>query len=534
MENEINKDPEAFGLKDIVVRYLHQWKLFLYVFLFSFIPAGLYLAFYPRTYEFMARVQIQEEENVSVSGLGLGDAAGLMKSFGIGGSGIGVNIEDEIAILSSEEMFRRMILELGLHVEYTRPFSFFKMYGEAPLKLSPDSAAVATLDDAYEFKVSVSDGKVRVKVKSVIGRESFRFTFTSLPAQMKVGDTNFTLAFDNDGSIDRNFKLEIVCKPLYWTAEELAEDFNIEDLSKTSNVIELSCTDHVKVRGKAMLNTLICEYNRQARSWKETEDEKVMAFMDTRIDSVVRELTNVETMIETYKTRNEMTLLESDVLFYTEQMKELQLRIVELEAQSFVIRMMDEYVKNPANKYAVVPSLLSVAEGEKGSAITLYNEALMERERLLQNSNENNPAFKSISIQVDKMREGVEQMIRNADKGCQRTLADLRGKEKKLLEKMRNVPAMEHEYTGFRRQQEILQGVYLLLLQKREETVLSLGQQTDRARVIDPAFVMKKPVGPRKLYAAIGILLLTLVVPVGFLAAKNICLAVWDEYRRTK
>ena len=137
-------------------------------------------------------------------------------------------------------------------------------------------------------------------------------------------------------------------------------------------------------------------------------------------------------------------------------------------------------------------------------------------------------------MQVDKLREGVHVMIDNADKSCQRTLADLRDKEKKLLEKMKSVPMLEHEYIGFKRQQEILQGVYLLLLQKREETVLSLGQQTERARVIDPAFVMKKPVGPRKLYAAIGMLLLTLVIPVGFLTCRSLLKSLWVEYRRTR
>lgn len=48
------KDNETIGLKSIIVRYLLHWKLFLGVFLFSIIPAVLYLIYYPRTYEMMA------------------------------------------------------------------------------------------------------------------------------------------------------------------------------------------------------------------------------------------------------------------------------------------------------------------------------------------------------------------------------------------------------------------------------------------------------------------------------------------------
>ncbi|MDR2469366.1 MAG: tyrosine protein kinase [Tannerella sp.] len=532
MDAEIKNDLETLGLKELIVRYMRRWKLFLAVFLFTFIPAGLYLGLYPRTYEFMARIQIQEDQDVSISGMGLGEAAGLMKSFGIGGKGVGVSIEDEIAILTSGHLFGRMISSLGLNVEYTRPRSFYKMYEEAPLKLSPDS--VADPDDEYRLKVSVADGKVNVKARSFQGKEQAKYTFTSLPARIKIGETTFTLAFDHGGAIDRDFSMNIKYKPVSWQAEDLAGDFNIEDLSKTSNVIELSCTDHVKARGKAMLSALICEYNMQAKSYREREDEKMMTFVESRIDTVLSELSSVESRIEQYKTRHGMTLLESDVLFYTEQMKELQSKMVEMETQAHMVRMMSEYVNNPANRYEVIPPLLSMADGEKGSAITIYNEAILERERLLANSNENNPAFKTANMQVDKLRESVHVMIDNADKGCQRTLADLQAKEKKLLEKMKSVPMLEHEYIGFKRQQEILQGVYLLLLQKREETVLSLGQQTERARVIDPAFVMKKPVGPRKLYAAIGMLLLTLVIPVGFLTCQSLVKSLWAEYRRTR
>ena len=91
------KDNETIGLKSIIVRYLLHWKLFLGVFLFSIIPAVLYLIYYPRTYEMMARIQIQEDKDLGGGSFGLGEAAGLMKSFGLGSvSGGVVNNDDEL------------------------------------------------------------------------------------------------------------------------------------------------------------------------------------------------------------------------------------------------------------------------------------------------------------------------------------------------------------------------------------------------------------------------------------------------------
>ena len=95
MEN----NDEVIGLKGIIVRYLRHWKLFLIVFILSFIPAILYLVFYPRTYEFKTRIQIQEEQSLGGASLAMGEAAGLMKSFGIGGGSAGsISIDDEMSI----------------------------------------------------------------------------------------------------------------------------------------------------------------------------------------------------------------------------------------------------------------------------------------------------------------------------------------------------------------------------------------------------------------------------------------------------
>lgn len=130
------KDNETIGLKSIIVRYLLQWKLFLGVFLFSIIPAVLYLIYYPRTYEMMARIQIQEDKDLGGGSFGLGEAAGLMKSFGLGGGSSSViNIEDELMMLTSNKLLRDMVLDLGVNVEYSEPYSFgYRLYEESPLR----------------------------------------------------------------------------------------------------------------------------------------------------------------------------------------------------------------------------------------------------------------------------------------------------------------------------------------------------------------------------------------------------------------
>ena len=75
-------------------------------------------------------------------------------------------------------------------------------------------------------------------------------------------------------------------------------------------------------------------------------------------------MNKVESMIEQYKIKHKITDIEFDVPFYAEQMKDLRSKIIEVEAQSRILVFMDEYIKDPRNKYNLVPSLLNSSEGE--------------------------------------------------------------------------------------------------------------------------------------------------------------------------
>ena len=527
-----NKDRENVSLKGIFVKYLRRWKLFLAVFILSFIPAFLYLTLYPRTYEFATSILLQEENDSPMSGLGLGGAAGLMKSFGIGSGSSSINVDDEMEILASNRLFRLMIQTLGINVNYSKPFSLYKMYHEAPLKLSVDSATMANLQDEYRFTVSVAPGRIKVNVKTWLSGLNETFTYASLPAVVKIDRQTFMLDFDNDGSPTNTFKLKIRVSPASWMAEALKKKIQIEDVTNASYVLLLTYSDHSRPRGLDILNTLINEYNHDMEAFKQLEAGKTMMFVNSRITEIVTALEKVETNIQEFKTKNDMTLLESDVLLYSDLFKELKTALTETEMKAYSIDLLDNYIKDPENINKAIPSVFSVTEGEKG-VINEYNKAIGEREKILMNSNEANLMVQMANTQVDVYRKSVIAMIDNARASISKELASLQSQENDLMKKFKSVPEKEREYVGFVRDQEILHGIYLLMLQKREETILSISKQLDRARVIEPPYIKKKPLAPRKLYTGIAIIILTLVVPVGYLFAKDLISSIKEEYKNT-
>lgn len=529
-------DKETISLRLILINYLYHWKLFLLAFLLSAVFGVLYLVLYPKTYEVYASVQLQDENDLmSTASMGLGEAAGLMKSFGLGGaSGGGINLDDELATLLSTDLANKAVLQLGLHVEYYKPYAWkYKWYDQSPLLIDADSAVMAALYNNITLDVAINNGKAKVGIR--VGKQKKATqVFESLPARIQLEEGTFVLSANPQVPSDAKHSMQIVIRPSRWVAEELLEEINIFEYSKTSNVVEMTFRDYEKKRAVDLLGALIEQYNLRAERIKKGEKGSAFAFIEGRIQEVVSNLVYAEDAIETFKQKNKMTDLSSDVQLYVEQMKELQLRLIEVQAQSHVIELMDAYVKDPVNKYNVVPGLLSAKEGENAGALSLYNEALVERTRLLNNSSKEHPSVVAINEQIDKLREGVFVTISNARTSIRLTLDDLRSKEAAILGRMGDVPSQERQFIELKRHQEILQGVYLILLQKREELALSMGQDRPRAVLVDVPFVKKDPVAPRKLFAAIGMVLFTLTLSMGYLFFKEQWLALVAEIKKQR
>ncbi|MCD7850498.1 MAG: tyrosine protein kinase [Parabacteroides sp.] len=530
----IQNDNETISLKKIIVGYLYHWKLFLFTACLSLIPAILYLALYPKTYEFMSRIRMQGEKELGGGeSFGLGDASGLIRSFGLAGkSGGAVNVGDEIATLSSNWLLKNVVIKLGLNVAYEKPYSFVQLYEDSPLLVVPDSLTQEELENSFSFKIAVKkDGSANLKIKET----GEKYTFASLPAQLKIPEGTFNISYRESVDIEKPFTLNVSVFPAGRIAENLSNAIEVEEFSKISNTLELTYTDYSKMRGKDLLNVLMDEYNKNAEVIKKDEGYKAMTFLDGRIAGAMQELNTIERTIEAYKIKNKMTDIEYDVRFYADAVKNLREKIIDLEAQSHVIDLLDAYVKDPKNKYNLIPAMISSSDGEKGgSAITTYNEALIARDKLQKTSKSNNPLSEVADSQIDKLRESVVLAIDNARKSTQYVLSDLKSQEKTIMDKMGSVPTYEREYLDYSRQKEVLQGVYLFLLQKKEAIALTLGQDRDRGFIVDTAFVKHKPIAPRKLYAGLFVILFTLIVPVGFLFCKEQLLALMDEYKNSR
>lgn len=530
---DLHKDNEVISLKSIIVNYLYHWKLFVIAGLISLIPAILYLVLYPKTYEMKAMLRIQDEKSLNNGGgISMGEAAGLMRSFGLGGGSSGaINVDDEMATLRSNALLTKAVLALGLDVTYEKPFSFEKLYKNSPIVVSLDSIMRENLQESIVFRINIDQtGAVAIKMEET----GEKFFFPSLPAQLKLEQGIVNINY-REGDEKKKIKLNVTISPASWIAEDLAEEIEYDTYSETANTIEIAYKDHNKERGVDLLNTLMAEYNTSEMAVKRKDGKKSFLFLEERIDEVMTQLKEIERSIELYKLKNRMTDVEYDVQFYSEALKLYREKLIELEAQKYMIDLLSKYLEDPKNQYKLVPPVLSTgSSSEKGNPVAAYNEAIIQWEKMQKTSKDNNPLNEVAEKQIEKLRESVIVSVDNTRKSLNAVMSDLKAQEKQVLDKMGNVPTYEREYLDLRRQQEILQGVYLVLLQKKEEVALSIDGGRDKGFVVEKAYAKYLAVAPRKLYAAVIMMFITIFLPVGYLFCKVRLLELIEEYKKAK
>ena len=514
---------ENIDVKELLFKYLIHWPWFVGAVIACLISAWVYLYISTPVYNISATVLIKDDKKGGSAGMLSG-----LESLGLDGMiSSSQNIDNEIEVLHSKTIAKEVVENLGLYISYTDEDEFpsKNMYKTSPVQVSLTPQEADLLEEPMIVEMALQpQGSMDVNVK--IAGDEYQKHFEKLPAVFPTDRGTLAFFLTPDSVLSSKRTLEettdsentirnitaTINKPLA-VAKAYCKNMTIEPTSKTTSVAVISLKNSNVERGKDFINKLLEMYNINTNNDKNEVAQKTAEFINERISIISKELGSTEKDLESFKRGAGITDLTSDAQIALTGSAEYEKKRVENQTQINLLQDLQKYMQNEG--YEVLPSNIGLQDVNLAAAINRYNEVLVERKRLLRTSTENNPTIINLDTSISAMKENVQVSLDRVLRGLFITKADLDREVNRYSRRISEAPGQEREFVSIARQQEIKAGLYLMLLQKREENAITLAATANNAKIIDDAIADDAPVSPKGKMIYLIALVLGVGIPVG-------------------
>lgn len=503
-----NSNIEIINLRELIFKYLRKWYWFVISVALCLIAGFIYLKTANTQFKVQTTILLRQDKGSSA----LSEMA-LLQSMGLSGSS--KEVEDEIQVLTSKTILKNLILELGVENEiYEKEgLRYIDTYPSHPVIITLPSGFNEQIKSVIELKISSSKQGYKVKYKSHLHSETYTLKNINEPLKTPEGIIilNKGEKFDSEGS----YKINIY--PIQIITEIYSQKISIAAVNKKSNGISISTISDNINKATDMLNKLVELYNLDAVIDKNMIASNTKQFVDERLELIQKELLEVEMNVENYKRNNNLTDISSEAEIFLKSSSEYNKMLAEIETQLNLSSYIESHVKDLRNQYSLVPANLGIEDKSLLELIKVYNEALLERMKLMRTVNTENPVIMQLEMQLKTLRMSIVTSLESVKDGLKIAKNDVLGKESQFTRKIKAVPTQERQYIEIKRQQEIKQNLYLFLLEKREENALSLASTTPSAKTVDSAYASTSPESPKRLIILGLMFILGLIIPVAII-----------------
>ena len=503
---------EQVNIQELLFRYLIHWPWFVVSIIICIACAWGYLRLTTPIYNISATVLIKDEKK----GGGASMSSDLEKMGLEGFVSSSSNVDNEIEVLRSKSLAREVVNNLGL---FEDEFPSKELYHTSPVLVSLTHQEADKLPGRMEINMILQPtGALGVQI--TVGEKEYRKQFDKLPAVFPTDEGTVAFFANNDTlsavcpeNITKERHITAFINRPFSVLKEYVSSLSIAPTSKTTSVVVISLENTNTRRGRDYINKLLEMYNINANNDKNEVAQKTAEFIDERIGIISKELGSTEQDLENFKRSAGITDLSSEAQIALTGNAEYEKKRVENQTQINLVIDLQRYMKG--NEYEVLPSNIGLQDAASAGAIDRYNQMLVERKRLLRTSTENNPTIINLDTSIRAMRTNVQATLDATLKGLQITKEDLAREASRYSRRINDAPTQERQFVSIARQQEIKSGLYLMLLQKREENAITLAATANNAKIIDEALADDNPISPKKTIVYLAALVLGVGFPVG-------------------
>ncbi len=514
----IHEEEEGgFDFKIIIMKLFIYWKWFIVSIVGCLLCAFVYLRYATPVYRVQATIMINDEKKGSFQNQMM-----AMQDFGFMTTTGG--IDNEIEILRSKSMIKQAVLDLGIYTTYRLEgrFSSRTIYGKYPVDAYISRSDLDKMTKGITLQISQPDSlmyTIEYEYVDPVTREEteYKKTVNTLPYTVKTPVGDIYLSKGEAEGLGENRTLYISIVPPIRMAKACLASLSIEPTSKTTSVAYISYLDVNKKRGIDFVNSLVAAYNRENNNDKNIVAMKTKEFIDSRLAIVERELDETEFQMAEFKQKSGLTNVTGDAQKALESSSEYDKKRVEIATQLNLVTYLRDYVNAAENYLQAIPVNVGLKETSLVTFINKYNEGIVERNRLLRTASESNPTVMDVTLSLELMSNSIKTSVESLYESLTIQKRDIDKEAAKFESKIGNAPTQEKVLAGYMRQQEVKSGLYLMLLQKREENSIALAATADNAKIIDAALANDQPVSPKRNMILLVALVMGCAIPVAII-----------------
>lgn len=506
LNEKFTKKQDRISLSALMMKYIVYWKYFLASAVLSIGVMYLYIQCQNKVYQIDAAVLFNDE-----SGKGRADMAMLQELGFLGG--MNANVENEIEVMRSKDLFLNVVEALNLAVTINQREGLKKvnLYPDAPIQVQVSPEILNQIESKGRLRLLKQDGSYLLEGK--VDAEEVHCEFNELPATVSLRDGTILIT-ENQLVSNNNWKeLYIQIENPLYLASQLTRDVLFHIAQKNGSVVRLVTKNENIALAKDILYNIVDAYNRVSVEAKNETAVSTDNFINERLASLENELALVEQQIEKYKQENKLTDILSESELYLKQIGENVTQKLQIETQINIVSHIRRFVSDPQNEYQLIPNM-GITDVGLVKVIDRYNQLILAREKLLRTSSAGNPTIQVANQEIKTVRISIQKGIEVFAHSLEISEQNLFNQEKQMQTRVQAVPKQERELLEISRQQKIKEALYVFLLEKKEENSLTMTLTVPMARMIEKPFTNKKKIAPRSGILYLLALVLALVIPI--------------------